>query len=66
MRTGLVSGKNRTEVALSYQLKGESDPAGIQTNRNKVKHLLEGVNFTLPVSYSPLFGGSPLLLMPDA
>ncbi|CEL62359.1 hypothetical protein RSOLAG1IB_12555 [Rhizoctonia solani AG-1 IB] len=48
MRTGLVSGKNGTEVALSYQLKGESDPAGIQTNRDKVKHLLEGVNFTLP------------------
>ncbi|CEL54394.1 hypothetical protein RSOLAG1IB_11640 [Rhizoctonia solani AG-1 IB] len=47
MQTGLVLGKNGTEVALSYQLKAESDPAGIQTNRDKVKHLLDGVNFTL-------------------
>jgi hypothetical protein len=66
MQTGLVSGKNRTEVALSYQLKGESDPAGIQTNCNKVGYLLEGVNFTLLVNCSPLFGSLPLLLMPDA
>jgi hypothetical protein len=64
MRTGLVSGKNGTEVALSYQLKAESDPAGIQTNRDKVKHLLDEVNFTLRVRYFPFFG--PLILsMPD-